>query len=783
MVALILLSLSRLKSQSPLLGSMRETASGQEDGTADGDGCHMELNSHLAPRSSNAVRDRVDMEQSRERVFSLFSAARKTDYEWTGLSPAAKRVIEVVPEHSLLWPQPMLAKGDLVGLDIFDDTSLSARIKRITRYPNGTVGMTADLLDRKGVLFLSCSGGELRASVEIEGENDFYIRYIQSEASHYAIEVDPIRSEKLECAPPLVPPAVTRALAAGIEGGSEHQPGAAADAAAALPADLVEIDVMVVYTPAALAAEGSTSAINNNIALAMQKGNEVHSNSDTRVHLNLVHSAETAYTESGDPAWDLNKLTYTGGSNSEMDLVHTWRDAYSADLVCLLEDEPGTGGLGWTLVDELGSPGFAFCLARVQQSDWTYTVVHEWAHNMGCSHSKTQALSPWRSDDLFPYSAGWQWADTSASATIGYCSIMTYEDFDGNSGNGDEYEEVPYFSNPDISYTGDSTNPVGHVDDGDNARTIRATRHPVADYRIPQMLIREYPYSNSFETGYGEWNYYRGAPWEREDGSDGNLINNEPNIATRDAADGDIFLMTDGAAYSNTNAYLQAVFDFSALTNINFQFSYCMYSWWGIEGANKLQVSSDSGATWTDLWSNSGESDNSWYVENIDLNDYSGQSEIYLRFNADLENTWYRNYMCLDAFNMTGTAVSSGSEDQDGDGLPDDWEASYFGGPTNANPAAIASNQVNTLLETYIAGIDPTDPDDFFEFYRPLFDSTNMVIAWPGVSGRVYSVYWTPDLSTDFQIIVSNLTSGVYTDTLHSAEDAGFYRIEVQLEP
>ena len=736
------------------------------------------------PKALEVVESKDDGDQSGEpdeRVFDLFTERRKAEIEWTGRNPAAKRVSEVVPDQALLSAQPLLEQGDILGLDLFEDTSLSARITRVTRYPNGAVGMTAELLNRKGLLFLSYSGGELRASAEIQGENDYYVRYRKSDGAHYAIEVDPIRSIKQECTPPLVPPAAARALAEEIETESSDQPKASGDPVSPLSADTVVIDVMVVYTPAALAVEGSANAINNNIALAMEKGNEVHANSDTRVYLNLVHSAETAYTENGDPTQDLYELTYTGGSHSEMDAVHDWRDTYSADLVCLLEDEPGTGGLGWTLNDELGNPEYGFCLARVQQSDWTYTVVHEWGHNMGCSHSKTQNQSPWEASDLFFYSAGWQWADTASSASIGYCSVMTYENFDGNSGNGYEYEEVPYFSNPNISYTGDSSNPVGDADHGDNARAIRATRYPVADYRIALVAIDQYPYTNSFEAGYGEWNYYMGnALWEREDGSDANLVANVPNIATTNAADGEIFLMTDGAEYSNTNAYLQAVFDFASLANINFQFSYCMYSAWGIEGTNSLQVSTNSGSSWIELWSNSGEADNAWYVQNIDLDNYAGQAEVHLRFKAELGPTWSENYMCLDAFSVTGTVVSA---DQDGDGLPDDWETTYFGGPTNANPTATASNQVNTVMETYIAGIDPTDPDAFFEFSGLGIQSSNTILSWPSVSGRVYSVYWTSNLFNNFQIIESNLTSGAYTDNLHNAEDTGFYRIEVQLEP
>ena len=53
------------------------------------------------------------------------------------------------------------------------------------------------------------------------------------------------------------------------------------------------------------------------------------------------------------------------------------------------------------------------------------------------------------------------------------------------------------------------------------------------------------------------------------------------------------------------------------------------------------------------------------------------------------------------------------------------------------------------------------------------------------MSGRVYSIYWSTNLLDGFETLpfVSNITSGVFTDTVHGAVDAGFYRLEVELAP
>ncbi len=714
-----------------------------------------------------------------KETISLISSGEETDFKWTSRTPAAKRVRLITPDSKWLNAKPRLKTGDTIELALFDDAVFSAKISAVTPYPNGAVGITAHLLGgKKGVAYLSYCGGELRGSVEVRGADDYYVRYDSGTESHYAIQVDRKSSDVQSCGTVRIPPvAEAQARVWADDSVPQPQDQELPVAESAPPENLPEgtavVDLMIVYTPAARVAEGGTNGMNNNITLSMQKANEAHSNSLTKVYINLVHSAEISYVESGDPGLDLDRLTFTGGANNAMDEVHAWRDTYDADLVSLCASDPGTGGLAWRLTDENGSPIYGFSLTRVQQTDWTYTSVHEWGHNMGCSHSKTQTHQPWTTNGLYTYSAGWQWDDTASSASDGYCSIMTYENFDGSGG--DEYEEIPFFSNPDIDYVGDSTHAVGHAADGDNARCIRNTRYAVSEYRINPVTISEFPYSNSFELAFIDWDPYGNtAAWEREDGTDGNLINNAPNIATTNAADGEFYLMVPGSGNESQTAELEAVFDLSELSSANFEFSYCMYSVWGIEGTNTLQVSTNSGSGWIDLWSNSGESDNSWYQINISLSAYVGVTNVHLRFKADLGGTWYENYMCLDAFGVTGAVAST---DNDADGIPNDWETQYYGGATNAVATNICANGLNTVLEAYIAGLNPTNSTSIFEL-----SNLRNVLGWDAVSGRVYAVFWTSNLLSGFQCLETNVT-GSFTDTVHEADQKGFYKIKVELAP
>jgi len=196
--------------------------------------------------------------------------------------------------------------------------------------------------------------------------------------------------------------------------------------------------------------------------------------------VNLVHAEEVSYVENqGDMGEDLENLTFM--NDGKLDGVHDLRDTYGADFVSLFALSTSSGGIAWLLNDTSGRPDRAFNVNRVQQTDFSYTTVHELGHNMGCGHSATQYTQ--QGPGLYSYSSGWQWS-AAGGGTIGYCSVMTYENFDG-VGDGSqlshyEYERVPYFSNPSISYLGNVT---GNAANGDNARTIRNVRHVVGDYR------------------------------------------------------------------------------------------------------------------------------------------------------------------------------------------------------------------------------------------------------------------------------------------------------------
>jgi len=125
----------------------------------------------------------------------------------------------------------------------------------------------------------------------------------------------------------------------------------------------------------------------------------------------------------------------------------------------------------------------------------------------------------------------------------------------------------------------------------------------------------------------------------------------------------------------------------------------------------------------------------------------------------------------------TENTVITGNIDFDNDDIPDWWELKYFGGITNTPADGIASNGF-TYLYAYIAGLLPDDANDLLVMTQ----GAGRQLSWIRKPGRIYDVYWTPDLTSGFQRIVTDIQSSEFedTDVARLLESAGFYQIRVR---
>ncbi len=138
---------------------------------------------------------------------------------------------------------------------------------------------------------------------------------------------------------------------------------------------------------------------------------------------------------------------------------------------------------------------------------------------------------------------------------------------------------------------------------------------------------------------------------------------------------------------------------------------------------------------------------------------------------AETGNAFYAPF---ETFFVTGVAP-----DTDGDGLPDWWESEHFGGPTNAHAAALASNEWNTLLETYIAGLDPLSTDSY---WRIMFTGDEE-LELPSVPGRLYRVEAHSVTDEVWNVVISNRPGTGAPLTFSVTNDASslWYRGRVNL--
>lgn len=631
--------------------------------------------------------------------------------DWQSRNPAAHRAVEVdVNEVLFKVAIDTLEVGDLLTVEIFG-ASYQARVQtsQLWGRGDGTLAVRAQLEDDPhGFIALSSTGGIIRAWLkDAKNHRDFQIRYDVERGAHLLLEVDDAASEVYGCA------------------NDEHEhlesgQLSAETASAAIPAQIVEGDeltettagVMIVYTPAALTREGSVSNMELNISQSLLLANSVLSNSDTEMQLDLVHSAEVNYTQSSSPNTDLTRFKEV--EDEYMGNVHTLRDLYGADFVVLFIDTQSVGGLGYRPTN-YARPDLAFCLVRVQQSDTTsYTTIHEIGHNMGLGHSRTQSQQAY-SSGIAPYAAGWQWSDASSFATVGYCSVMTYENFNGSGS--DEYERVGHFSNPDILYSG---NPTGDSTDANAARVIREGRTFYAAFRDPlEYPFQTFPYDYGFEIGQINWmqSDSDSIDWTLDGSGSTPSVDTGPDASHS----GSRYGFTEASYNYNETAIIEADFDFSNLSTPMISFYYHMWDGdAGNMGTLHFEVSTNDGQTWTPHFTRSGSQGVSWLSASVSLEDYAGQL-VRLRFRGETGPS-YESDISIDtivvrdgmpgddvtdfaswfAVNYPSVEDDEQSDDPDGDGIVNFVEYALGSNPDDASSGALPSGVLHVDTQTYV---------------------------------------------------------------------------------
>ena len=228
------------------------------------------------------------------------------------------------------------------------------------------------------------------------------------------------------------------------------------------------IDVMVAYTPDVVGIYGE-SGVQALIMQAVAETNQAYANSGVTTRINLVHTALTNYTTSGDMLTDLGRLRNT--SDGHMDELHALRDQYGADLVSLIDKQSGYCGLAYRMTTM--SPFFAssaFSIVNHNCATGYYSFAHELGHNQGLHHDPVTAAG---SRSVTSYAYGYQ------EPFGDFRTVMAY-----NCPGG--CVRINHFSNPDVMHNGE---PTGDAHASDNARAIDETASVVASFRASTVVL------------------------------------------------------------------------------------------------------------------------------------------------------------------------------------------------------------------------------------------------------------------------------------------------------
>ncbi|MEM7786479.1 MAG: zinc-dependent metalloprotease family protein [Bacteroidota bacterium] len=194
------------------------------------------------------------------------------------------------------------------------------------------------------------------------------------------------------------------------------------------------------------------------------------------LELRLVNAYETPHATTGNLQTDLENIR--GTTDGISDEVHTRRTAYGADLVALISGTNTSGFCGIAYVNASSSTAFSANSAGCG----ALTFAHEVGHNFGAAHDPITG-------GVVAYSYGQGYADQAGD----WGTVMAYDaacDDDGTPGAppfSAFCQIIPYFSNPDVSYT-DTTSPVnsgptGTATTSDNARVHEERASTVAAFR------------------------------------------------------------------------------------------------------------------------------------------------------------------------------------------------------------------------------------------------------------------------------------------------------------
>ncbi|WP_103072668.1 fibronectin type III domain-containing protein, partial [Aquimarina sediminis] len=230
-------------------------------------------------------------------------------------------------------------------------------------------------------------------------------------------------------------------------------------------------------------------------------------------------------------------------------------------------------------------------------------------------------------------------ADLSWTASTDNVGVTAYEIFQGATSIGTStttnYTVTGLTANTTYSFTVKAKDAAGNVSASSNTANVTTTDTPAC------TGITTFPYSESFESGFGAWTNASGddIEWTRDSGG-------TPSNATGPSSgqDGAFYLYTEASTNvsppgsPNKVALLNSpCIDLSSSSGISLEFGYHMQG--TAMGTLEVLASTDNGVTYTSIWSKSGSQGSTWNQATVSLATYGG-SVIKLQFKGTTGSGW-----------------------------------------------------------------------------------------------------------------------------------------------
>lgn len=287
---------------------------------------------------------------------------------------------------------------------------------------------------------------------------------------------------------------------------------------------------------------------------------------------------------------------------------------------------------------------------------FSYGEVEDYTINLVNSTADTQA--PSNPSNLTASNITQTTVDLSWTASTDNVGVAGYDIYQGNSNIGTvtatSAQITGLTANTNYSFHVTAHDAAGNVSGNSNTVNI-TTQSPPSTSCTGQ--VSTYPYGESFENTLGLWTQSTNDDFNWTIRSGGT-----PSTGTgpSSATDGNYYIYMESSSpnYSSKRAILNGpCFDLTNESTATVTFKYHMKGASNM-GALALEASTDNGATWTSLWSKSGNQGTTWLSASIDLTSYLG-STVKLRFNGITGTTW-KGDMAVDAFEVSNGSTGGG---------------------------------------------------------------------------------------------------------------------------